>query len=189
MHCPQEVRHFMGAFFMGRSNKYSYGFKLLCVEAVVREHRSVKSVAMERGFQKSNLRLWIGFYQKYGSSGLLPRARCQHYDAAFKLRVIEAIDKELLSLCSACVRFNISSESVIIQWRRAYESKGLAGLLSQKKGRPTKMKQPIKRKPRKSARPLTREEELLAENEYLRAENELLKKLHALAPTSKKQKP
>jgi len=51
------------------------------------------------------------------------------------------------------------------------------------------MKQPIKRKQRKSTRPLTREEELLSENEYLRAENELLKKLQALVQTNKKQKP
>ncbi len=175
---------------MGRKTKYSYAFKLGCVEAVIKEHCSITSVAKEGGFQESNLRLWIGFYQKYGPSGLIPRAMCQHYEAAFKVRVIETIDKELLSLCSACVRFNIASESVIIQWRRAYESKGLAGLLPQKKGRPVKMQQqPIKRKPRKSSKPLTREEELLAENEYLRAENELLKKLQALAPTSKKQKP
>lgn len=51
------------------------------------------------------------------------------------------------------------------------------------------MKLPIKRKAKKPTRPLTREEELLKENEYLRAENELLKKLQALAQTSKKQKP
>ncbi len=189
MHCPQEVRHFMGAFFMGRKTKYNYAFKLRCVEAVIKEHSSATSVAKEGGFQESNLRLWIGFYQEYGASGLNPRAGCQRYNAAFKLRVIEAIEKELLSLRSACVRFNIASESVIIQWRRAYQSKGLAGLMPKAKGRPAKMKQPIKRKPRKSAKPLTREEELLAENEYLRAENALLKKLQALAPTSKKQKP
>lgn len=174
---------------MGRKTKYSYALKLGCVEAVLQEHRSITSVANAGGFQESNLRLWIGFYQKYGPSGLIPRARCRQYDAAFKLRVIETIDKELLSLRSACVRFNIASESVIIQWRRAYESKGVAGLFPQKKGRPRKMQQPIKRKPRKSDKPLTREEELLAENEYLRAENELLKKLHALAQTSKKHKP
>jgi transposase len=51
------------------------------------------------------------------------------------------------------------------------------------------MKLPIKRKVRKSAKPLTREEELLIENECLKAENELLKKLHALVQTNKKQKP
>ena len=51
------------------------------------------------------------------------------------------------------------------------------------------MKKPIKTKPKKSAKPLTKEEELLIENEYLKAENELLKKLQALVQNNKKQKP
>ena len=63
------------------------------------------------------------------------------------------------------------------------------GLILSKKGRPPKMKKPIKTKPKKSAKPLTKEEELLIENEYLKAENELLKKLQALVQNNKKQKP
>jgi len=169
-------------------NKYNYEFRLQCVEAVLKGKRSVKEVAREKEFEDSNLRLWVGFYERYGKAGLKPRAK-QHYDAAFKRQVLETIDKELLSLRSACVRFNIPSESVIISWRKAYELKGQSGLIPQRKGRPPQMKPPIKRKPRKSTKPLTREEELLRENEYLRAENELLKKLQALVQTNKKQKP
>lgn len=173
---------------MFKRNKYNYGFRLRCVEAVVKGKRSINEVATEKGFEKSNLQLWLGFYEKYGKDGLRARGK-QHYDAGFKRQVLETIDKEHLSLHSACVRFNIPSGSVIISWRKAYALKGPAGLIPQRKGRPPKMKQPIKRKPRKSTKPLTREEELLRENEYLRAENELLKKLQALVQTSKKQKP
>jgi transposase len=43
-----------------------------------------------------------------------------------------------------------------------------------------------KRKKRKSDKPLTREEELLLENEALRCENELLKKLQALIQAEEK---
>lgn len=173
---------------MNKRKKYNYAFRLRCVEAVMKDKRSVKSVAKERGFDESNLRLWIGFYQKYGRSGLVSQGR-QDFDASFKLKVLEAVNTEYLSLREACVRFNIRSESTIINWRKAYGSKGLQGLIAKPKGRPKEMKLPIKRKPRKSAEPLTREEELLRENEYLRAENELLKKLQALAQPSKKQKP
>lgn len=173
---------------MYKRRKYNYEFRLQCVEAVLKDNRSVKSVARDRGIEHSNLRLWIGFYQSYGKSGLEPRAR-RYYGTPFKLEVLNAIDTEFLSLRSACVRFNIRSESVIINWRKAYELKGQQGLIAQPKGRPKKMKPQIKRKTRKSAKPLTREEELLLENEYLRAQNELLKKLQALAQTNKKQKP
>ena len=50
----------------------------------------------------------------------------------------------------------------------------------------------FKRKKHKSDKPLTREEELLLENEALRCENELLKKLEALIQAevkAKKRKP
>jgi len=155
---------------------------------VLEGKRSIREVAKEKGIESSNLRLWLGFYVRYGKAGLKPRSQRQ-YSASYKRQVLETVRKEHLSLRSACVRFNIPSESVIISWRKAYELKGEAGLIAQRKGRPPKMKQPIKRKPRKSTKPLTREEELLKENEYLRAENELLKKLQALVQTDKKQKP
>lgn len=173
---------------MFRRKKYNYEFRFQCIEAVLKGKQSVKSVAKEKGFRDTNLRLWLSFYEHYGKIGLLPRVK-RHYDSSFKLQVLETINKELLSLREACVRFNIPSESMIISWRKAYESKGLLGLIPQPKGRPKNMKQPIKRKAKKSTKPLTREEELLIENEYLRAENELLKKLQALAQPKKKQQP
>jgi transposase len=46
----------------------------------------------------------------------------------------------------------------------------------------------IRRKKRKSDKPLTREEELLLENEALRCENDLLKKLQALIQAEEKAK-
>ena len=173
---------------MYKRNKYNYEFRLQCVEAVLQEHRSIISVAKERGFNPSNLRLWIGFYKQYGASGLHQRAK-QSYDLSFKLKVLQTINQECLSLSSACVRFNIPTESVIIRWRRAYESKGLSGLMAQPKGCSKNMKQPIKRKQRKPIGPLTAYQELLLENERLKAENELLKKLQALTQTNKKHKP
>ncbi|MCO5240541.1 MAG: helix-turn-helix domain-containing protein [Chitinophagaceae bacterium] len=173
---------------MYKRNKYNYDFRLRCVEAVLQKGQSVSEAAREKGVDRANLRLWVGFYNRYGKAGLKARSK-RHYDAAFKQQVLTTIDKELLSLRAACFRFNIPSESVIINWRKAYESTGQSGLIPQPKGRPKKMDKPIKRKKRKSAKPLTREEELLLENEYLRAENELLKKLQALVQTDKKQKP
>jgi len=172
---------------MYKRNKYDYSFRLRCVKAVL-DGKSVRTVAKENGVEDSNLRLWLGFYETYGKTGIKPRGY-QKYDPSLKLRVLKAIAKGNLSLRSAAVRFNIPSESVIIKWQKSFSEKGEMGLIAKPKGRPIKMNGPIKRKRRKSAKPLTREEELLQENEYLRAENELLKKLQALVQTKKKQKP
>ena len=161
---------------MERKVKYDYEFKLRCVEEVLKLHRTIGSVAAINGCDESNIRKWIGFYKKYGPNGLLPRKN-RIYDVDFKLKVLGAIEKEFLSLRQACVKFNIPSDSLIINWQRAYARDGAAGLTSKPRGRPAMN---FKRAKRKSNKPLTREEELLKENEALRAENALLKKFNAL---------
>lgn len=173
---------------MFKRNKYNYAFRLRCVEAVIIGKESIGSVSRKEGIRSTNLRLWLSFYEAYGALGLRERVQ-RNYEPSFKLDVLTTIERECLSLRSACVRFNIPSESIIINWQKKYRSKGSLGLILSKKGRPPKMKKPIKRKPKKSSKPLTKEEELLLENEYLKAENELLKKLQALVQNNKKQKP
>ena len=173
---------------MNKRIKYDYKFRLQCVEAVVKNNRPARVVASEKGIVFSNLRLWLGFYRQYGKDGLKGR-KYQYYDVSFKLKVIQTIEKELLSLREACIRFNVPSESTIVSWKRVFEAEGILGFNNKPKGRPPKMKPPIKRKARKSSKPLTREQELLEELEYLRAENALLKKLQALVQADKKQKP
>jgi transposase len=184
---PKKLDTF-GGIFMFKRSKYDYTFRLRCVESVVNEGKSIGSVARDYGIESSNLRLWLSFYKQYGPPGLLPHSM-RVYDPAFKLKVLETINQDSLSLSEACVQFSIPTKSMIIQWRRAYEKDGIYGLQPKRKGRKPAMKSPYKRKPRKSDKPLTREEELLKENEYLRAENELLKKLHALVQHRKKQQP
>lgn len=161
---------------MGRKTKYTLEFKLRCVEEVLKHHRTIGSVAIANGFSESNLRKWIGFYNKYGANGLLPRKN-QIYDVDFKLKVLRTIDKKFLSLRQACLEFNIPSDSIIIQWQRTYARDGSEGLANKPRGRPAMN---FKRAKKKSDKPLTREEELLKENEALRAENALLKKFSAL---------
>lgn len=173
---------------MYKRNKNNYEFKLQCVEAVVKDKRSVFEVAKEKGIVRGNLKLWLNFYEQYGKAGLKDRAY-QVYSTNFKLKVINAIERENIPLRIACAKYNIPGISSIIGWQKAYKEKGALGLISKPKGRPPKMKPPIKPKAKKSSKRLTREDELLKELEYLRAENALLKKLQALVQTDKKQKP
>jgi len=173
---------------MNKRIKYDYQFRLKCVELVVKKNLPVRKVSADNGISHSNLRLWVGFYVKYGKDGLKAK-KYQFYDASFKLNVIQTIEKEFLSLRAACARFNIPSDSTISSWKKSFESKGIQGLNNKPKVSPPKMKPPIKCKAKKSSKPLTREQELLEELEYLRAENALLKKLQALVQVDKKQKP
>lgn len=168
--------------------KYDQETKLRCIEAVLKEQRSILSVSEETGINTTQLRLWVSFYEVYGISSIHFKGK-QKFDQKFKLKVLQTIADDRLSLREACIRFSIRSESTIINWQRIVATEGEQGLLPKRKGRPIKMNKPIKRKKKQSSKPLTREEELLKENEFLRAQNELLKKLQALVQTDRKQKP
>ena len=171
---------------MERKVKYSYEFKLRCVNEVLYQHKSVNSVSKSNGVDHKSVDLWLSFYQKYGKLGLLPRKN-KTYSVDFKLKVLKAIDKEHLSLSETRLKFNISSDSIIIKWQKDFTTFGIEGLQPKPKGRPKSMSD-YKRKKRKTDKPLTREEELLLENEALRCELEYLKKLQALIQAEEKAK-
>jgi transposase len=171
---------------MERKVKYDYAFKLECVELVTKEYYSCESVSNKKGISESNIRKWVSFYRKYGKAGLFPRKNCI-YSIDFKQNVLLSIENDLLSLREACLKFNIPTDSTIIKWKRDFTNFGLEGLQPKPKGRPKSMSN-FKRKKRKSDKPLTREEELLLENEALRCELDYLKKLQALIQAEEKVK-
>jgi len=171
---------------MERKVKYDYAFKLECVELVVNQHYSCESASIKKGISESNIRKWVSFYREYGKIGLLPRKN-RVYSIDFKLQVLKSINKDSLSLREARLKFNIPSDSIIIRWRRDFTNFGLEGLQPKLKGRLKSMAN-IKRKKHKSDKPLTREEELLLENEALRCELDFLKKLQALIQAEEKAK-
>lgn len=169
---------------MERKVRYDYAFKLECVKLVLEKHYSCNYVSNQKGLKESNIRKWVGFYRQYGCIGLLPRKN-QRYSIAFKLKVLKAIDKDLMSLRETSIKFNIPDTGIIVKWKKDFAKFGLVGLEPKTRGRPTSM-DTNKRKKRKSDKPLTREEELLLEIEALRCENELLKKLQALIQAEEK---
>ncbi len=171
---------------MERKVKYDYSFKLECVKLVLEEHYSSESVSKLKGPNESNIRKWVSFYREYGKVGLYPRKN-QVYPIDFKIKVLKSITKEFLSLRQACLKFNIPDACVIIKWQRDFTNFGLEGLQAKPKGRPQSMSN-FKRKKRKSDKPLTREQELLLENEALRCELDFLKKLQALIQAEEKAK-
>ena len=171
---------------MERKVKYDYAFKVECVKLVIEKHHSYGLVSKQKGADKSNIRKWVGFYERYGENGLIPRKNSS-YSVNFKLKVLQSIDKEFLSLNETCLKFNIPTSSIFLKWKRDFANFGLQGLQPKEKGKSKSMDN-IRRKKRKSEKPLTREEELLLENEALRCENDLLKKLQALIQAEEKAK-
>jgi transposase len=172
---------------MERKVKYDYAFKLDCVELVLKKHYSNAYVSKLKGPNESNIRKWVSFYKIQGETGLLPRKN-QRYSVDFKLNLLKTIEKESFSLMAASLKFNIPDIAIILKWKKDFANFGVQGLQPKQRGRPISMSD-YKRKKRKSDKPLTREEELLKENERLRCENALLKKLDALIQARRNPKP
>ena len=172
---------------MGKKVKYDYAFKLECVELVLKKHYSEGYVSKLKQIPRWNIRKWVSFYKTYGEISLLQRIN-QSYSAEFKLKVLKIVERESLSLMETGIRFNIPNIAIVSKWKKDFANFGIEGLQPKPKGRPISMSD-YKRKKRKSDKPLTREEELLKENERLRCENELLKKLQALIQARRNPKP
>ncbi len=97
----------------------------------------------------------------------------KRYTPEFKRMVVETIEKENLSIRAAMQEFGINDHKIIERWERIYLEEGPEGLAIERRGRSSKDRLP-KQLPKQV------EEDLLAEVQRLRAENDYLKNLQAL---------
>ena len=87
--------------------------------------------------------------------------------------VVETMKKEHLSIYAAMQELGINDHKSIARWERIYLEEGPEGLAIERRGRSSKGRPP-KQLPKQV------EEDLLAEVQRLRAENDYLKNLQAL---------
>lgn len=156
-------------------SKYSYEEKLEAVLRIVEGKTSIRESARILGTGYEHVRRWLMRYQQFGAEGLL--LKHGSYDGTFKVSVIEYMHKNHLSLSQAAVKFGIPGDSIIGKWERIYYEEGPQGLYKDNRGRKSKMSSD---KTQKKIFDKQIEEDLIAEVQRLRMENEYLKKLQAL---------
>ena len=93
----------------------------------------------------------------------------KRYTPEFKRMVVETMKKGHLSIYAAMQEFGINDHKIIERWERIYLEEGPEGLAIERRGRSSKGRPPKQV-----------EEDLLAEVQRLRAENDYLKNLQAL---------
>ena len=97
----------------------------------------------------------------------------KRYTPEFKKMVIETMQQEKLSYSETSRRFEVNDHKRIMAWERIYLTEGPEGFAVERRGRSRKGD------PCKALKPEV-EEDLLAEVQRLRAENDYLKNLQAL---------
>ena len=156
-------------------SKYSYEEKLAAVELVVNEDLSTYEAAKVSGIPRTPILRWVERYKQFGPEGLL--IKHGSYDGAFKVSVIEYMHDNNLSLFQTAAKFGVPNDATVGKWERIYYEEGPQGLYRDNRGRKSKMSSD---KPRKKKLNKETEEDLIAEVQRLRMENEYLKKLNAL---------
>ena len=96
----------------------------------------------------------------------------KRYTPEFKKMVVETMEKEHLSIYATMQEFGINDHKIIERWERIYLEEGPEGLAIKRRGRGSTGR------PKKLPKDV--EEDLLAEVQRLRAENDYLKNLQAL---------
>jgi len=155
-------------------SKYSNEFKLKVVKYCVEGHHSRCGAARKFGMPSSTpLKEWIKKYKEHGPEGLIKQQKSS-YSGEFKQNVVEYMHSNHLSATETAVHFRLQT-SVILKWERIYYEEGPQGLYKERRGRSKDMSSKSKKKLSKEV-----EEDLIAENQRLKMENEYLKKLNAL---------
>ena len=162
--------------------RYTYEYKRKCVELYREGKWPETPVGVKQKSFHLTIRKWSRMEEACGPEVLHHKSQNKEWTAEEKY---ELVAKVLAGVSNKEVAFTAGiNDGLLYQWVRCYKMKGYQGLAAQRKGRPPKEPDMNMKKKIVPAEltPSEREEliRLRAENEYLRTENEVIKKEIAL---------
>lgn len=170
-----------GVISMSGKKMYSTKLKLEVVQRYLKGDIGLKTLAEQYYVNKSDIQKWKAAYVEHGVEGLGKTHGT--YTGDFKVAVVEYMHTTGASMRQTAAHFNIPSMRTVSDWERIYYEEGKEALFEERRGRASKMGT---KHPRKNKKTIQENEDLLAEVQRLRMENEYLKKLNALVQEREK---